>query len=77
MANLGFGTVRPAGPGKATESAEQRVSRLAREQALLDEARDEFRQGLTMDEDEVTAWLDALGNGDPRPLPRVYRSGQN
>lgn len=67
MANFGFRVTRPTGQGKAAESAEQRASRLAREQALLDEARDEFRQGLSMDEGEVTAWLESLDSDEPPP----------
>ena len=42
------------------ESSAQRETRLARERKLLDEARDEFRNGLVLDEGEVEAWLDSL-----------------
>jgi len=53
------------------ESAEQRKARLARERALLDEARAEFANGLSMDEGEVEAWLDSLDGDEDRPLPNV------
>ncbi len=49
----------------------EREARLARERALLEEARAEFRDGLSMDEAEVEAWLDGLDSNEELPLPAV------
>jgi len=38
---------------------------------LLDEARNEFREGLTLDENEVEAWLDNLDSDED--YGRAYR----
>lgn len=65
----------PSPRRERAETAEQRNARLARERALLDEARAEFEQGLAMDEDDVEAWLDALDSDEDRPLPEVRGSG--
>ena len=55
------------------ESPVQRETRLARERKLLDEARDEFRNGVVLDEGEVEAWLDSLDSDEDHPLPQPHR----
>lgn len=66
---------RPRPRRESAETMAQREARLARERRLLEEARAEFEQGHTMDEDDVEAWLDALDSDDDRPLPEVRRPG--
>lgn len=75
MPNFGYHVGEPRPRREGTETTGQRNTRLARERALLDEARAEFEQGVTMDEDEVEAWLDALDSDEDRPLPEVRRPG--
>lgn len=75
MPNFGYHVGEPRRHRERTETTEQRNTRLARERALLDEARAEFEQGVTMDEDEVEAWLDALDGDEDRPLPEMRRPG--
>ena len=59
-------------PRKAKQ--ESLEDRLARERARLEEARAEFRNGLTMDEADVEAWLDGLDSDEDRPLPEVRQA---
>lgn len=50
------------------EPADHRNARLIRERALIEEARAEVRDGLTMDPAEVETWLDGLDSDDDMPL---------
>jgi len=51
------------------ETDAEREERLAEERMLLDEAREDVRQGRVVADAEVEAWLDRLVRGEDLPMP--------
>ena len=57
-------------PATRAETEAERAVRLARERALLAEAREDVRAGRVVADEDVDAWLDLLVGGDePLPMP--------
>lgn len=61
-------------PRQPRETEAQRAERLARERVLIEEAREEFRNGLALDPEEFDEWLDRLDHDENAPIPQP-RSG--
>jgi len=60
------------GPAPLAEQAEteaDRQRRIAREAAMLAEARASARAGLVVEEAEVDAWIDSIGTDHELPPP--------
>ena len=51
------------------ETEVERTARLARESAMLDEARDDVRLGRVVADKDVDGWLDLFVGGEPLPIP--------
>ncbi len=56
------------------ETSPQNEACIAREHALIEEARSEIRQGQIIDETEFDAWLDTLDSDEAVPAPRPRAS---
>ncbi|HSU04957.1 MAG TPA: hypothetical protein VLI93_05240 [Acetobacteraceae bacterium] len=52
------------------ETDEQRHSRLAEEERLLDEAEAEAAAGLLIPQADANAWINSLGTANPLPMPQ-------
>jgi predicted transcriptional regulator len=52
------------------ESVDARQKRIAREAALIAQARKSAASGQTVSEERVDAWIDSLGTAHPLPPPR-------
>jgi hypothetical protein len=62
-------TMRMPVPGPHTEMPTERAERLARERALIAEAREDIHQGRVLDDAELDAWLDTLDADENSPPP--------
>jgi len=58
-------------PSPRSETEAERTARLARERALLEEAREDVRAGRVIAADDVDAWLDRFTSGELLPLPEA------
>jgi len=65
-------THHPVGaePPKSPDAGETRRDRIAQESRLLDEARSAVRQGHTVSEAQIDAWVESLGGKDELTPPR-------
>ena len=61
-------------PAPHAETEAERVARLARERALLDEAREDVRAGRVIADEDVDAWLHRFTRGEPLPMPEAPSS---
>lgn len=55
--------------GEPAMHAEAEAARVAREGALLAEAREDVRTGRVVADEDVDAWLDLFTGGEPLPMP--------
>jgi hypothetical protein len=58
---------------KFVRTPHQLIESHERERELLEQAREEIRSGLSLDDAEVQAWLDGLEADDNLPLPKLRR----
>ena len=56
-------------PAPRAEAEAKRMARLARERALLVEAREDVHAGRVVADEDVDAWLGLLVRGEPLPMP--------
>jgi hypothetical protein len=56
-------------PAHQDETEIERNARLARESAMLDEARDDVRLGRVVADKDVDGWLDLFVSGESLPIP--------
>nr|WP_294507264.1 hypothetical protein [uncultured Rhodopila sp.] len=63
---------RPATLAEDIETDADRRQRIAREAALLEEARAEIAAGLAIDAADIEAWIESIGTDHelPPPYPR-------
>ena len=62
-------SIQTSTPPPAAEPEEARAARLARERAMVEEARAELRAGRGVALAEFEVWIDKLIAGDDPPLP--------
>lgn len=60
-------------PSPHQETPDRRAQRLAREAGLIAEAEADVTAGRVVPLDDVEAWIDSLGTGHERPVPRSGR----
>src|SRR5215216_1679998 len=61
-------------PGRPVETPQARAKRLEREREMIEEPRQDIREGRYIPDEEVDDWLDRLAGDEPLPIPEGPRS---